>query len=146
MYHSPNHVSSIPLVLNTQSSNVSPQFHCIYDDEFATCKRDAKFTSLWQFKAKFQSKPVATERTGELPTLAPRQYDKHNINVPILPPTAAPVERFVEPWDHFAEAPDETFFPPADAQQPNEPLIAKWRRSNHQLPQGPAVKLCLTID
>ena len=52
--HSPNHSGSVPLVLNTQTGNVSPQFHCIYDDEFATCKRDAKFSSLWQFKAKLQ--------------------------------------------------------------------------------------------
>jgi hypothetical protein len=46
--HSPNHVSSVPLILNTQTGLVSPQFHCIYDNEFSTCKRDAKFRSLWQ--------------------------------------------------------------------------------------------------
>ena len=51
---SPNHSKEVPLILNTQSGNVSPQFHCIYDDEFNTCRRDAKFTSLWQYKAKLQ--------------------------------------------------------------------------------------------
>jgi hypothetical protein len=45
--HSPNHSSNVPLILNTQSGNVSPQFHCIYDDDFSSCKRDAKFQSLW---------------------------------------------------------------------------------------------------
>lgn len=50
--HSPHHASNVPLVLNTQTGHVTPQFHCIYDDAFATCKRDAKFQSLWQFKAK----------------------------------------------------------------------------------------------
>jgi hypothetical protein len=66
MCHSPSHGSSVPLILNTQSGNVSPQFLCIYDDEFATCKCDAKFKSLWQFKAKFQSKPTPMDLVDEL--------------------------------------------------------------------------------
>ena len=58
----PNHSKEVPLILNMQSGNVSPQFHCIYDDEFSTCRRDAKFTSLWQYKAKLQRpKPGVTE-------------------------------------------------------------------------------------
>jgi hypothetical protein len=114
---------SVPLVLNTQSGNVSPQFHCIYDHEFATCKRDAKFTSLWQFKAKFQSKAATTDRTDVLPTLAPGRYDENNINLPVLPPASAPIEQFVESWDKVAETPNKTALPPADAQQLNEPLI-----------------------
>ncbi|CAJ1938610.1 unnamed protein product [Cylindrotheca closterium] len=56
--HSPEHATSVPLVLNIQSGNVSPQFHCIYDDEFATCKRNAKFKSLWQVKAKLMPNPI----------------------------------------------------------------------------------------
>jgi hypothetical protein len=52
--HSPNHLSNVPLVLNTQTGNVLPQFHCIYDNEFYTCAHDAKFQSLWQSKAKLQ--------------------------------------------------------------------------------------------
>ena len=43
MCHSPHHSTSVPLVLKTQSGNVSPQFHCIYNDNFNTCKQDAKF-------------------------------------------------------------------------------------------------------
>ena len=38
-----HHVSNIPLVLNTQTGNVSPKFHCVYDNEFDTCKRGANF-------------------------------------------------------------------------------------------------------
>lgn len=56
--HSPSHATSVPLVLNTQTGNVAPQFHCIYDDQFATCKRDAKFVSLWQAKSKLAAAPV----------------------------------------------------------------------------------------
>ncbi|CAJ1943881.1 unnamed protein product, partial [Cylindrotheca closterium] len=59
--HSPNHASSVPLVLNTKTGFVSPQFHCIYDDGFDTCKRDVHFTSAWQRKAQLhldeQKKP-----------------------------------------------------------------------------------------
>jgi hypothetical protein len=111
------------LVLNTQWGDASPQFHCIYDDEFATCERDAKFTSLWQFKAQFQLKPAATDRTDVLPTLAPGWYEQYNINVPVRPPAAALIDQFVEPWDQVSETPDETVLPPADMQQLNEPLI-----------------------
>ena len=39
MCHYPHHYTGVPLVLNTQSGNVSPQFHCIYDDNFNTYKQ-----------------------------------------------------------------------------------------------------------
>ena len=52
--YSPVHASSVPLVLNTTTACVSPQFHCLYDDEFATCKQDSKFKSYWQYKAKLK--------------------------------------------------------------------------------------------
>ena len=55
MCYSPGHSSSVPLVLNTSTANVSPQFHCIYDNAFDTCKRDAKFSSVWQIKARLQA-------------------------------------------------------------------------------------------
>ena len=48
--HSPFHASNVKLVLKTQKGNVSPKFHCIYDDKFTICKWDSKFTSLWQHK------------------------------------------------------------------------------------------------
>ena len=49
--HSPPHSASVPLVLNTNIGLVIPRFRCIYDDDFFTCKRDAKFTSSCQYKA-----------------------------------------------------------------------------------------------
>ena len=76
------------LILNTQSGNVSPQFHCIYDDEFSTCKRDAKFASLWQYKAKLQlSKPGVIDKdqlkhigelTKQLPKHMQHDWDQPN--------------------------------------------------------------------
>ena len=38
MCHYPHYSNSVPLVFNMQSSNISPQFHCIYDDNFNTFK------------------------------------------------------------------------------------------------------------
>jgi hypothetical protein len=95
--HSPSHSTSVPLILNTQSGNVSPQFHCIYDEEFATCKRDAKFNSLWQYKAKLQSKTFSVDHVDALPTA-----DKLTKPI-VLPDAADPLPRFVEPWDSSPE-------------------------------------------
>ena len=52
LQHSPMHSSSVPLVPNTSTGNVTPQFRYLYDDEFATCKIDAKLNSVWQTKVK----------------------------------------------------------------------------------------------
>ena len=68
LQHSPMHSSSVSLVLNTKTSNVTPQFHCLYDDEFATCKRDAKLNSVWQVKAKlFDYVPIKVPPPTEPP-------------------------------------------------------------------------------
>ena len=76
--HSPNHSATVPLVLNTQTGNVSPQYHCIYDDEFATCKRDAKFISLWQYKAKLQlPKPGIVPSPDASSSRTPVELPKH---------------------------------------------------------------------
>ena len=50
----PVHASSVPLVLNTSTTCVSPQFHYLYDDKFAICKKDIKFKLYCQYKAKFK--------------------------------------------------------------------------------------------
>ena len=50
MCHSPIHASSVTLVLNTQTGNITPQLHCIYDDKILICKKDTKLKPLWQHK------------------------------------------------------------------------------------------------
>jgi hypothetical protein len=96
--HSPSHASSVPLVLNTQTGLVSPQFHCIYDNQFDTCRRDAKFISQWQFKAKLQGrpKPSVIERSDMLPTVDPSIAGSPSLPLPSLV-TIPP--RLVTPWD-----------------------------------------------
>mmetsp|Transcript_15936 Transcript_15936/g.23135 ORF Transcript_15936/g.23135 Transcript_15936/m.23135 type:complete len:124 (+) Transcript_15936:1326-1697(+) len=69
--HSPHHSRNVPLVLNTKSGNVSPQFHCIYDDDFDTCKQDTNFTSQWQYKAKLASRSYSIDPSFDIsPTLS----------------------------------------------------------------------------
>ena len=69
--HLPQHASNIPLLLNTKSGNVSPQCHCVYDNEFETCKRDAKFKSLWKHKYKRTEETVERYELDYLPTKPP---------------------------------------------------------------------------
>ncbi len=49
--YSPEHASSVALVLNLKTGHVSPQFHVVFDDKFDCVKEDANFASLWQTKA-----------------------------------------------------------------------------------------------
>ena len=92
--HSPEHASNVPLVLNTQTGNVSPQFHCLYDDAFDTCRRDAKFQSLWQLKAKLHldaRKPNNGSKLASPTGSLPNPASKEGVG-PIAP-------RLVTPWD-----------------------------------------------
>ena len=68
---SPHHASYVALVLNPQTGHVSPQFHLVFDDHFDTVKRDAKFESLWQAKAKFQQPVTSTSDDNLVPTTKP---------------------------------------------------------------------------
>ena len=63
--HSPHHASSVPLVLSTQTGLISPQFHCIFDDDFDTVKMEQADTSIWKAKAHLQE---AKERATEVAT------------------------------------------------------------------------------
>ena len=44
----------MPLVLSTQTGLVSPQFHCVFDDDFDTVKKEQADTSIWKIKAHLQ--------------------------------------------------------------------------------------------
>ena len=53
--HSSLHATSVSLILNPQTGFVSPQLHCIYNDQFDSCKHDANFSAVWADKAGLQS-------------------------------------------------------------------------------------------
>ena len=96
------HSSSVPLVLNTKTGNVTPQFHCLYDDEFASCKRDAKFNSVWQAKAKlFDYVPIKAPPPAEPPPTPKTVYFEPEKQHPIAPPveTSTLPEEFQYQWD-----------------------------------------------
>ena len=65
--HSPHHASSVPLVLSTQTGLVSPQFHCLFDDDFDTVGKEQADRSIWKTKAHLQE---AKERVTESTTLS----------------------------------------------------------------------------
>jgi hypothetical protein len=48
--HSPMHASSVALILSPRTGLVSPQFHCVFDDNFETIRDPARFSSIWQKK------------------------------------------------------------------------------------------------
>ena len=53
--HSPHHAVSVPLILSTQAGLVNPQFHCVFDDDFDTVKKEQHDTSIWQRRAHLQA-------------------------------------------------------------------------------------------
>ena len=96
------HSSSVPLVRNTKTGNVTPKFHCIYDDEFATCKRDSKFNSIWQAKAKlFDYVPIKAPPPAEPPPTPKTVYfdtEKQHHSAPPVDTSTLP-EEFQYQWD-----------------------------------------------
>jgi Reverse transcriptase (RNA-dependent DNA polymerase) len=89
----------VPLVLNTQTGLVSPQFHCIFDNEFGTCRRDAHFVSLWQLKAKLQLTPnkSVVPRVDIQPTID-LSNTYHRSHYPMEQHNDIP-QHLVVPWD-----------------------------------------------
>ena len=94
--HSPFHASNVPLILNTQTVNVSPKFHFISNDELSTCKHDATLISLWQHKAKLKYQPQTEKVIDVLPIQQGSQPSQ-------LPGATDPLPRFVEPCNSQPE-------------------------------------------
>ena len=80
--HSPHHASSIPLILSTQTGLVSPQFHCVFDDDFDTVKKEQADTSIWKIKAHLQE---AKEQVLEKSTRSSLVSTPTNQLAPSLP-------------------------------------------------------------
>mmetsp|Transcript_41992 Transcript_41992/g.101184 ORF Transcript_41992/g.101184 Transcript_41992/m.101184 type:complete len:1373 (+) Transcript_41992:2978-7096(+) len=92
--HSPNHAANVPLILNTKTGLVSPQFHCIYDDAFDTCKRDNHFTSAWQRKARLHLDEKKKKEITTIPStnLFGREHKPADAPLPNVP-------HFITQWD-----------------------------------------------
>ena len=92
---SPQNASNTPIVLNTQNGNVSYPFHCVYDNEFDTCKRYAKFKSILQHRAKLVEETVERSKLENLPKKTPDSR-----NEAILPDTLDPPPMFSTKWEN----------------------------------------------
>ena len=79
-------------MLNPQTGNVSPQFHCLYDDAFTTWKTDAKFSSLRKFKAKVKHASLSILDLLDGGWILPSTYTAP-------PPSIYLPQAFVDTWD-----------------------------------------------
>jgi hypothetical protein len=109
---SPHHAATVPLVLNTQTGLVSPQFHVVYDDNFDTVLRDKHFQSLWQYKAQLQE----TKDDFEFDSLATDSTEAPQTGLRDYPTMQIPTNLHV-PWD---SPPDSVPDPEGEQQPANE--------------------------
>jgi hypothetical protein len=59
------HASSVALILSPRTGLVSPQFHCVFDDNFETICDPARFSSIWHnFFGRDPSVDAATASYG----------------------------------------------------------------------------------
>jgi hypothetical protein len=63
--HSAQHSPTVSLILNPQTGYISPQFHCVFDDNFDTPSQDANFSSVWEEKAGFRDSTAIPPERGE---------------------------------------------------------------------------------
>ena len=94
MSHTHHNSSNKPLLLSTKTGNVSPKYHCVYDNEFETCKRDTKFKSLRKNKDKLTEGTVERSEFDYLPT-----KPKDSRNDAILPDAIDPPSMFPTEWE-----------------------------------------------
>lgn len=52
---SPQHATSVSLILHPRHGFVSPHFHCVFDDNFETLSDLGRFATLWPQNAKVQA-------------------------------------------------------------------------------------------
>ena len=55
------HATNVSLIMNPQTGYISPQFHCVYDDQFDSCGNDKNFSKIWAEKAGLQQLDEAKE-------------------------------------------------------------------------------------
>lgn len=85
----PQHGSTIGLLLSLTTGNVSPQFHAIYDDHFDTARADASEKmplSMWQ-QANYFDDPLAKDPSEHIQIGTDGAPKKRKTNqIPVPPP------------------------------------------------------------
>ena len=124
--HSPHHASSVPLVLSTQTGLISPQFHCVFDDDFDTVKKEQADTSIWKIKAHLQeAKEIVTEKTTRSSLIS---APTHQPTSP-LPPYGRDIPQALQDLSQLlpdvpatGHQPEEPSIPPAEEPTPTTPI------------------------
>ena len=115
--HSPHHASSVSFVLSTQTGLVSPQFHCVFDDDFDTVKTAHADTSIWKIKAHLQE---AKEQVLEKSTRSSLVSAPTNQPALSLPSYGRDIPQALQDLSHLlpdipaaVHEPEESSIPPA---------------------------------
>ena len=78
--HSPDHATNAPLVLNTRTGLVSPQYHVVFDDDFTTTKSLKTDTLPTNWKVLFPSLSTCLDDAQAIThTLADEWQDPHHL-------------------------------------------------------------------
>ena len=130
----------MPLVLSTQTGLVSQQFHCVFDDDFDTVKKEQVGTSIWNIKAHLQE---AKEQVLEKSTRSSLVSAPTNQPAPSLPSYGRDVPQALQDLSHLlpvipaaAHEPEEASIPPAEEPTPITPVAAPEAQDPVQVPVG----------
>ena len=123
--HCPHHVSSVPLVLSTQTGLVSPQFHCVFDDNFDMVRKEQANISIWKIKAHLQE---AKERVTETTTRSSLISSPKNQPVKSLPLYGRDIPQAVQDLSSFSQ-----MSLLEEDQQPEEPSIPPTEEPTSQI-------------
>ena len=137
--HSKQHATSVALILNPKSGFVSPQFHCVFDDQFDSVANDANFNDLWAQKAGLQYQQQ--EEDSYLQTEIPEHFIvPFESDAPMIPTEPEPNEtEEMLALDNDAFEPDlpEPDFPEpvenANAPNQEQPIIMQQNEGDPQL-------------
>ena len=126
--HSPHHASSVPLILSTQTRLVSQQFHCVFDDNFDTVKREQADTSLWKIKAHLQETKEQVLEKSTRPSLVSSPTNQPSPSLPSygrgIPQALLDLSNLLPDIPASAHKPEETSIPPPEEPTPIPPVTA----------------------
>jgi hypothetical protein len=123
--HSAQHAQNVSLILNPNTGHISPQFHCVYDDNFDSAKTDGNLTTIWAEKAGLRPVTMVPE---SLPESTPRDY----LQISIPPTLQVPFDASTDDDDdvnvvdetHQETPGNATDEDAADPRADNVPIIA----------------------
>ena len=126
-----------PSVCQTQTGLVSPQFHCVFDEDFDTVKKEQADTSIWKIKAHLQeAKEIVTEKTTRSSLIsAPHQP------MSPMPPYSRDIPQALQDLSQLfldvpatGHQPEEPSIPPAEEPSPTTPIATPEAQDQVHVP------------